>query len=144
VDLSFLPTVNAALNAIATGLLVLGRRFAKRKELEAHARTMVAAFGVSSLFLVFYVSHKVWRSFENTPFPGEGAARGVYLLILATHVVLAMTVPVLAICLIWLGRSDRRDAHRRLARVAWPIWIYVSVTGVVIYGMLYHWPGASG
>lgn len=139
-DLSFLPAVNAALNATATVLLVVGRRFAKRREYVVHARLMTSAFAVSALFLFFYVSHKVWKDFENTPFPGEGLAHALYLSILATHVLLAMSVPVLAIRLIWLGRSDRREQHRRLARVAWPIWIYVSVTGVVIYGMLYHWP----
>ncbi|MDJ0788905.1 MAG: DUF420 domain-containing protein [Myxococcota bacterium] len=139
-DLSFLPALNAALNATATVLLVVARSFAKRREYVTHARLMTAAFAVSALFLFFYVSHKVWKDFENTPFPGEGIARGIYLGILLTHVVLAMSVPVLAIRLIWLGRQDRRDAHRRLARVAWPIWIYVSITGVVIYAMLYHWP----
>ena len=139
-DLSFLPALNAALNATATVLLVVGRGFAKRRDFVTHARLMTAAFAVSALFLFFYVSHKVWKDFENTPFPGEGVARTIYLAILLTHVVLAMSVPVLAIRLIWLGRKDRREQHRRLARVAWPIWIYVSITGVVIYAMLYHWP----
>ena len=99
---------------------------------------MLSAFAVSSLFLAFYLLHKWWRDFENTPFGGEGALQLLYLVILATHVILAMTVPFLAIALIRLGLTGRISTHRRLARVAWPIWIYVSVTGVVIYVLLYH------
>ena len=137
-DLSFLPGVNASLNALATLLLVAGRRLARRRRLDAHRRVMIGAFVTSSLFLVLYVAHKASRSFENTPFNAEGAAKLAYLAILASHVILAMAVPVLAIALIVLGLRDRRQRHRRLARVAWPIWLYVSVTGVVIYLMLYH------
>ena len=137
-DLSFLPGVNASLNALATLLLVAGRRLARRRRLDAHRRVMIGAFVTSSLFLVLYVAHKASRSFENTPFNAEGAAKLAYLAILASHVILAMGVPVLAIALIVLGLRDRRERHRRLARVAWPIWLYVSVTGVAIYLMLYH------
>jgi uncharacterized membrane protein YozB (DUF420 family) len=99
---------------------------------------MITAFAVSSLFLVLYVAHKAARNFENTPFHGEGLARLAYLALLASHVLLAMTVPVLAITLIVLGLRKRLTAHRRLARVAWPIWMYVSLTGVTIYFVLYH------
>lgn len=137
-DLSFLPGVNASLNAVATLLLVVGRWLARRGRFDAHRRVMVGAFATSSLFLVLYVAHKASRSFENTPFNAEGAAKLAYLAILASHVLLAMAVPVLAIALIVLGLRDRRERHRRLARVAWPIWLYVSVTGVAIYLMLYH------
>ena len=136
-DLSLLPPINAALNATATVLLVLGRRLARRGEVERHRRVMLAAFGVSSLFLVCYVAHKVSRSFENTTFNVEGLAKQAYLGLLASHVLLAMTVPFFAIALIRLGIRGERDRHRRLARVAWPIWIYVSVTGVLIYLLLY-------
>lgn len=137
-DLSFLPPLNASLNAVACVLLVHGRRLARRGAIDAHRRTMLSAFGVSSLFLFFYVSHKVSRDFENTTFHAVGAAKLAYLVLLATHVVLAMTVPVFAITLIVLGLRDRRRLHRRVARVAWPIWMYVSVTGVAIYFLLYH------
>ncbi len=98
---------------------------------------MGAAFATSTLFLASYVTHKVARDFENTPFWGEGIAQIAYLAMLATHVLLAMAVPPLAITLIVLGVRGRRGAHRRLARWAWPIWMYVSVTGVLIYLLLY-------
>jgi uncharacterized membrane protein YozB (DUF420 family) len=99
---------------------------------------MIAAFVVSSLFLVLYVAHKVSRGFVNTTLHASGLAKDAYLAMLATHVLLAMTVPVFAIALIVLGLRDRRATHRRLARIAWPIWLYVSVTGVLIYVVLYH------
>lgn len=137
---AFLPTVNAVLNACAAALLVVGRGLARRgdaRSLDRHKKVMLSAFAVSSLFLVLYVAHKVGRDFENTPFHGEGLAQVGYLALLASHVVLAMTVPPLAIALIVLGLRDRRARHRRLARVAWPIWMYVSVTGVAIYLLLY-------
>jgi uncharacterized membrane protein YozB (DUF420 family) len=137
VDLSFLPGLNALLNALAALLLVVGRSLARRGRLDAHRRAMLAAFVTSSLFLVSYLIHKISRRFEHTTFHAEGAAKVVYLAILATHVALAMVVPVLAIALIALGLRDDRARHRRLARLAWPIWIYVSVTGVLIYLMLH-------
>jgi uncharacterized membrane protein YozB (DUF420 family) len=138
VDGALLPTLNATLNAVAATLLVWGRRLVKRGEVERHRRVMISAFCVSSLFLFFYVLHKWLRDFENTTFNVEGAAKLAYLVLLATHVTLAALVPVLAITLIVLGLRDRRATHRRLARIAWPIWMYVSVTGVVIYLLLYH------
>ena len=107
------------------------------KEIAAHRRVMLSAFAVSSLFLLFYVTHKVSRDFENTTFHVTGAAKTAYLAMLASHVVLAATVPFLAITLVVLGLRDRRALHRRIARVAWPIWMYVSVTGVMIYLLLY-------
>jgi uncharacterized membrane protein YozB (DUF420 family) len=137
-DLSFLPAVNASLNAVAAALLVYGRSLARRGRIELHRRVMTSAFAVSTVFLAFYLLHKWSRNFENTPFHAEGPARVAYLAMLASHVVLAMAVPVLAIALIVLGLRDQRERHRRLARVAWPIWLYVSVTGVLIYVLLYH------
>ena len=136
-DLSWLPSVNATLNALAAGLLVVGRRLARRRDVDRHARTMASAFAVSTLFLVLYVAHKVWRGFEPTTFHAEGAARVAYLALLLTHSTLAAIVPVLAITLIVLGVRRRVTSHRRLARIAWPIWMYVSVTGVIIYLLLY-------
>jgi uncharacterized membrane protein YozB (DUF420 family) len=143
-DLSFLPAVNAGLNLVATTLLVAGRVWIRRGRVDAHRRAMLAAFAVSSLFLVLYVAHKAWRGFENTPYHGEGLARVLYLAILFSHLTLAMAVPVLAIRLVQLGLGGRIDKHRRLAVVAWPIWLYVSLTGVVIFCMLYLFNPAPG
>ena len=136
-DFSVLPPINAALNATATVLLIYGRRLAKRGELELHRRVMLSAFAVSSLFLLLYVSHKISRNFVNTTLNVEGWAKIAYLMLLASHVLLAMTVPIIAIVLIRLGLKDSRVLHKRVARVGWPIWIYVSVTGVLIYLLLY-------
>lgn len=136
-DLSFLPAVNAGLNVVATSLLVVGRYWIRRGRVAHHRRAMIAAFTVSSLFLVLYVAHKASRGFENTPYHGEGLARLLYLAILFTHLTLAMAVPVLAIRLLQLGLSGRIERHRRLAIVAWPIWLYVSLTGVAIFLFLY-------
>jgi len=136
-DLSFLPTVNASLNACAAVLLVLWRWIARQGQIAAPRRTMLAAFATSSLFLALYVLHKASRGFESTTFHAEGVAKLAYLGLLFSHVVLAMTVPPLAIALVVLASRDQRERHRRLARVAWPIWMYVSVTGVAIYLLLY-------
>jgi uncharacterized membrane protein YozB (DUF420 family) len=138
VDLSSLPAVNATLNAIAAVLLVRGRLLIRRGQVDAHRRTMLTAFAVSTLFLALYLVHKASRHFVSTTFHAEGAAKLAYLALLFSHVVLAATVPVLAIVLIRLGLGGRIAQHRRLARIAWPIWMYVSVTGVAIYLLLYH------
>ena len=137
-DFSVLPPINATLNAVATVLLVVGRGLARRGEIARHRLVMITAFGVSSLFRLLYVSHKVSRNFESTTFNVEGWAKTAYLVLLGSLVLLAMTVPIIAIALIRLGLRDDRERHRRLARIGWPIWMYVSVTGVVIYLLLYH------
>lgn len=136
-DFSALPALNAALNAVATALLLAGRALVKRGRVDAHRRVMLAAFGVSSVFLASYVAHKVSRSFENTTYHAVGAAKTAYLALLASHVALAALVPFFAIALIRFGLRGELARHRRLARFAWPIWLYVSVTGVAIYLLLY-------
>jgi len=137
VDVPLLPTLNALLNALAAVLLIRGRALVKRGRIDAHRRCMLAAFATSTLFLALYVVHKASRGFESTSFHAEGAARVAYLALLFSHVVLAMAVPPLAIVLIRRGLRGEILRHRRLARVAWPIWVYVSATGVVIYALLY-------
>lgn len=136
-DLSALPPINAALNATAAVLLVVGRRLARSGQIAAHRRVMLAAFATSSLFLVLYVLHKASRGFENTTFHAEGPLKAAYLALLFSHVTLAMAIPPLAVALVVLGLRDRREQHRRVARVAWPLWMYVSATGVLIYLLLY-------
>ncbi|MFO0575068.1 MAG: DUF420 domain-containing protein [Polyangia bacterium] len=133
-----LPVVNASLNSFSALLLGAGFYFIKQRQIEAHRRCMMAAFYVSGLFLISYL---VRFSLTGTHrFPGEGAAKLVYLGILFSHMTLAAVTPVLAIRAIYLARKKRIAEHRRLVRYAWPIWMYVSVTGVVVYAMLYHWP----
>jgi uncharacterized membrane protein YozB (DUF420 family) len=132
-----LATANAVLNAGAMVLLVRGRALARRGAVDAHRRTMLGAFALSALFLALYLARKVVFGFESHTFHAEGVAKAAYLVILATHVPLAALVPLLAVALIRLGLRDERARHRRLARWVWPIWLYVSVTGVVIYLLLY-------
>ena len=118
-------------------LLLIGRGLIRRGDVVRHRVVMLAAFAVSSLFLLLYVSHKVSRNFENTTFNAVGWSKIAYLVLLTSHVLLAMTIPIIAILLIRYGLRDERSRHRRLARIGWPIWIYVSVTGVAIYLLLY-------
>lgn len=136
-DFSHLPAVNAALNLTATLLLIFGRGLAKQGQVARHKRVMICAFAVSSVFLLLYVTHKVSRNFENTTFNAEGWAKVAYLVLLGSHVLLAMSVPFFALALIRFGLKDDRVRHKRWARIGWPVWMYVSVTGVLIYLLLY-------
>jgi len=137
-----LPAVDAALNGLAAILLVAGWVMIKRRREQAHKYLMLSAFGVSIAFLGCYLVYHF--HVRSVPFTGPPAVRPIYYLILITHVVLAATVPVLASVTIYLGLKDRRLKHRQWARWTFPIWLYVSITGVVIYAMLYHlFPGPS-
>ncbi len=133
---AILPTINAALNATSALLLVWGYRLIHRKRIATHRRVMTAAFTISCLFLVGYLVHHAIVGVVR--FPHTGALRTLYLTILGTHTVLAATVPVLAVITLRQGLAKRYDRHRRIARWTLPIWLYVSVTGVVVYAMLYH------
>lgn len=136
-----LATTNAVLNTIATLLLVAGWIFIVRGNVAAHRAAMVAAFATSAVFLVCYLAYHY--AVGHVRFQGEGIARPVYFAILISHILLAVAVPVLALRMFFLAWKGRWDAHRRLGRITLPVWLYVSVTGVVIYLMLYHWfPGA--
>ena len=131
-----LPTVNAALNATAAVLLVWGYTLIRRKRIQAHRKVMTAAFVTSCVFLACYLIYHY--QVGSVPFKKTGAIRSVYLSILATHTILAAAVPVLAIITLRRGLAARYDKHRRIAHWTLPIWLYVSVTGVVVYVMLYH------
>jgi uncharacterized membrane protein YozB (DUF420 family) len=131
-----LPTVNAVLNATAAVLLVWGYWLIRHRRIQTHRRVMSAAFAVSCLFLVCYLVYHAQAGSKH--FAHTGAIRAVYLSVLGTHTALAAAVPVLAILTLRRGLSQRIDAHRRIARWTLPIWLYVSVTGVVVYAMLYH------
>jgi uncharacterized membrane protein YozB (DUF420 family) len=134
--LEYLPAVNASLNATAGALLVLVLLLIKRRKETAHTVTMLTAFAVSMLFLGCYLYYHFHVG--SVKFTGPQPIRTVYLVILLTHVVLAAAVPFLASWTIYLGFRDRRMTHRRWANRTFPIWLYVSITGVVIYFMLYH------
>ncbi len=131
-----LPIVNATLNATATVLLLIAYAFIRQRKIEAHRRTMLTAFAVSCVFLVCYLVYHY--NVGSVKFDKPGWVRTVYLVILFTHTVLAATVPFLAI--ITLRRGLRREdaRHRKIARWTFPIWLYVSVTGVVVYVLLYQ------
>lgn len=131
-----LPTVNAVLNGTATLLLITGLILVKQRKLQAHRNAMLAAFGCSVAFLVSYLYYH--SQVGSVRFQGQGTIRTVYLSILLTHTILAAVVPFLASITLIRALRERFEAHRRLARWTLPIWLYVSVTGVVIYWMLYH------
>jgi uncharacterized membrane protein YozB (DUF420 family) len=135
-----LPHVNASLNALAAVLLVAGYVLIKRRQEAAHKWTMLACFAVSVVFLACYLTYHYHLEGVSKTFPAypPPVIRLTYYLILLTHVVLAAAVPFLALSTIYLGLADKRRAHRRLARWTFPIWLYVSITGVIVYLMLYQ------
>jgi putative membrane protein len=136
-DFRVLAHVDAGLNALATVLIVSGLLAIKANKLELHKQLMLAAATVSALFLCSYVTYHL--NAEPVKFAGEGFIRPVYFALLISHVFLAVVQVPLILRTIWLGLKDRRVSHRKWAKVTWPIWLYVSVTGVVVYLMLYHW-----
>ena len=136
-----LPALNAALNGTSALLLLAGFVLIKQGRRDAHEKAMLAALTTSTLFLVSYVVYHL--QVGSVPFRGQGPVRGVYFFILITHAVLAIAiVPLVAITTVHALRR-RFDAHRRIAKVTFPLWAYVSVTGVVVYWMLYHLPASD-
>jgi uncharacterized membrane protein YozB (DUF420 family) len=133
-----LALVNACLNATSGVLLVMGRRAIKAGRRETHKKIMLATVGTSAVFLACYLTRVALTGTHADPH--TGALHAIYLAILGTHMILAMTVPVFAIVLVVLGYRERFTKHRRIARVAFPIWLYVSVTGVLVYVILYRVP----
>ncbi len=131
-----LATVNACLNAISALFLLLGHRAIGRFEIDRHRRLMVAAAVTSAVFLASYLTYHARAG--SMHFAGQGLVRPVYFAILISHTILAAAVPPLALRTLYLGWKRRDDRHRRLARWTYPIWLYVSVTGVVVYLMLYR------
>jgi putative membrane protein len=135
-DYTILPTVNATLNSIAAILLVRGWVLIKRRDFEAHKKTMLAAFATSAIFLVSYLVYHY--NVGSVKFTGTGAIRVVYFAILISHIVLAAVITPLALMTLYRAWKNQLDRHRRLARITLPMWLYVSVTGVAVYAMLYH------
>ena len=131
-----LPTLNASLNALATVLLSAGWYFIRTGQREAHRLCMLTAFGVSAAFLTSYLVYHY--NVGSVAFTGVGAIRVVYFTILITHVVLAAAIVPMILMSLSRALSSRFDQHRRIARWTLPLWLYVSVTGVVVYWMLYR------
>jgi putative membrane protein len=134
-----LPTVNASLNAVATVFLVSGWIFIRSKRVKPHLVCMLSAVVISTLFLTSYVAYHWLKAGMVTRFTAGGWAEPVYKFILLTHVILAALTPVLVIVTLVPALRARFDKHRRVARWTLPIWLYVSVTGVLVYLMLYIW-----
>lgn len=135
ITISDLPTLNATLNGLSAILLVSGYVLIKRGDRRKHQSCMLAALTTSALFLVSYVTYHL--NAGSRPFPGQGPIRLVYFAILVTHVILAATIVPLALITATRGLKSQFDRHVRIARWTFPLWLYVSVTGVVIYLMLY-------
>jgi uncharacterized membrane protein YozB (DUF420 family) len=134
-----LPALNACLNAMSLVLLVMGFVFIRTGRREAHRRCMMGAFATSCVFLVCYVLHKVLVRGVHTKLGAEGLLKTVYYGMLISHILLAASIVPLALVTISRARRGMFEAHRSLARWTWPIWTYVSVTGILIYFMLYRW-----
>jgi uncharacterized membrane protein YozB (DUF420 family) len=141
-----LPTINASLNGLSAVFLTIGYILIKRGRKDAHRNCMVAALITSTIFLVCYVTyHELLRrttGSHGTPFSGQGIIRTVYFTILISHIILAVAIVPMVITTVVYAIRKRWESHKRVARWTWPIWMYVSVTGVIVYVMLYHlFPG---
>jgi uncharacterized membrane protein YozB (DUF420 family) len=136
IDYSTLPAVNAALNATSGIFLLTGYVLIKKRQINAHRNAMLAAFASSTLFLTSYLVYHYHAG--SRPFPGVGAIRLVYFVILISHVLLAIAILPLAISTLTKGLRGQYVRHKRVAKWTFPLWMYVSVTGVVVYVMLYQ------
>lgn len=139
-DYSIFPAINATLNGASAVLLTTGRFFIARKQIQQHKACMIAAVATSSVFLICYLYYHAHVG--SVHFPGQGWARPVYFTILISHTLLAAAVVPLVLLSLINGLKSRFDRHRRISRWTFPIWLYVSVTGVVVYIMLYQIYGA--
>jgi putative membrane protein len=135
-DFTVLPALNAALNSLSTVFLSVGWVFILRRDIQRHRACMLAAFATSALFLTSYLVYHA--NVGSVAFQGQGGVRVVYFTILITHIILAALILPLALMTLSRALSQRFDRHRAIARWTLPIWLYVSVTGVVIYLMLYQ------
>ena len=135
-DYTVLPTVNATLNAIAGLFLLAGFVLIRRRRIQAHRNAMLGAFASSTLFLISYLIYHA--QVGSRPFTGQGVVRYAYFTILISHVILATAILPMAISTLSRGLRGRYEDHRRIAKRTFPIWMYVSVTGVIVYVMLYQ------
>ncbi len=136
-DVTQLPLVNASLNATATFLLVGGIIAVKRGHAKLHSGLMIAAIVVSALFLTSYLIYHY--HVPSKKFPDLGFIKTIYLLVLIPHIILAAVMVPMIVKTFWHAYKQDWDKHKKIARITFPIWMYVSVTGVIVYFMLYHW-----
>ena len=136
IDYALLPTVNASLNAVSGVFLLVGYVLIRRRDIKGHRNAMLGAFASSTLFLISYLIYHA--NVGSRPFGGQGAIRIVYFAILISHVILAIAILPMAISTLSRGLRGRYPEHKRIAKRTFPIWMYVSVTGVVVYLMLYQ------
>ena len=144
--LQVFPHLNAALNGMSGVFLILGFYFIRNRQIERHRMAMLTAFTFSSLFLISYVAHHALRTYYlglgPTKFTGDGFARSVYFTILTTHTVLATVIAPFILATLYRALKGKFEIHKKLARYVFPVWLYVSITGVIVYLMLYQWfPG---
>lgn len=139
-DLTIFPALNATLNGASAVLITTGRVLIKRKKIRLHRACMIAAVATSTLFLASYLYYHAHVG--SVRFPGQGWMRPVYFILLISHTVLAAAVVPLVLLALVAGLRERFERHRRIARWAFPIWLYVSVTGVMVYLILYRIYGA--
>lgn len=133
---ALLAPVNASLNFVSFCFLVAGFVFIRRRDVHRHRMAMTAALVTSALFLVFYLTRVSLTGTHR--FAGTGAAKTLYLTVLFSHMTLAVLLVPVVLRLVWLVRQRRFGAHARLARWAYPVWLYVSITGILVYVLLYH------
>jgi uncharacterized membrane protein YozB (DUF420 family) len=135
-EIADLPTLNASLNTLASAFLVTGYIMIRRRRIDAHRRCMLSALATSALFLVSYVTYHAYAG--SVPFRSTGVIRGLYFAVLIPHIILAATILPLALVTTARGLRGDYTRHVRIARWTLPLWLYVSVTGVIVYLMLYH------
>jgi len=138
-SVSDLPALNASLNGLAAILLTAGFILIKQRQIMAHRICMVSAFSVSVVFLITYVLHKILVRGVHTPFGGEGFIKTFYYVMLTSHIILAIVIVPLVLITLSHAFAGRFDRHRAWARWTFPLWYYVSVTGVLVYFFLYQW-----
>lgn len=140
--LKIFPHLNASLNATSGFFLILGFYFIRNKMILKHRACMLTAFSFSTLFLACYLTHHAIRTYYfglgPTKFTGEGIARPIYFTILTSHTILAAVVAPFVLLTLYRALKGRFEIHRKIARIVFPVWLYVSVTGVIVYLMLYH------
>lgn len=133
-DISLIPAFNASINFTVSLLLIVGYVFMKQNKIQYHKYTMITAFSLSSVFLISYVVYHTLA--VETHFGGEGWIRPVYFILLITHIILAAVIVPMILFTLTRGLQERFDKHRRIAKWTWPLWLYVSVTGVIVYLLL--------